>query len=1065
MMMMTMKSLKLLSFTICVCIALVGIKSVKCDEDDSLFQYDGETSMSNVDDANKEIYEDEISPLPDSGLVLEHEMIYEQSDQPVSGERFIAVRVDKMGATESLKPNLVGLSNMAIQFLPTDYKFVEVLEATREIVSGVRYELFVAAFDENDEAVLCRIVVTELTWKLTAWGEKQRDLNYSNCTSNATTDDNLPNPNDFSFNPLFVRKSNTISDDDLKLIESQILKPKQADKTLSKPKISQSFDLSNLEAMIIPAKSFPKSVKATLPSQTQNELRDHTQKTSEAQLVGDCNQNQPSDKKPSSNVLQESQLKVDSINDSTNLKLLESSHETVTKSLNSPVLLNNEKGGEKPVIESDASESVQKENNLSELLFEEKTLKSENGDTNQPSVLKITSDSLISNQNDEVAHSDIVTSTEILKQTQILTPHKINESEAEPQVEGTTSPEVLKNDELKIQPKTESASLQMDDSIVPSSETVFESLTGGDRAINEATESFKYEENVDNREIDRPKRDINTEMLFLKQLTDEALEQLDHVDSDNLKRIALDIIRVKKIDQESGAVFVIKVRTANSDCLEESDEQQTCLDNIRKDTIKICFIEVKSKRDVNRVTKSECKPDKSNKIEMAEPIRSKKDTNEMELQTPEILGGLTETDPDEAKYVEKIVSDALSAYSQTPDSNKYGLHRIKSSIKQVVSGTLYKVDAEFILPNNDIRDCYIELAVQEWIKPEPTILRLNCDEDDEVTRKKRSLFYDSHLDEERQETEYDRNVAMMFDEFKSKYNKKYESAMEHSTRLRLFKHNLHVINQLNQYEMGTATYGITEFADFTLLEYKRRTGLLQRRENNEIPLPIADIPDIDLPKSFDWREKGAVTEVKNQGSCGSCWAFSVTGNIEGLNAIKTGKLEEFSEQELVDCDTVDSGCNGGLPDNAYKAIEAIGGLETESAYPYDAKKSKCRFDASLARVKVSGAVDLPKNETAMAQYLVQNGPLSIGINANAMQFYRGGISHPPRILCRHSSIDHGVLIVGYGVAEYPVFNKTLPYWIVKNSWGPEWGEKGYYRVFRGADTCGLTSMVSSAVLD
>lgn len=123
---------------------------------------------------------------------------------------------------------------------------------------------------------------------------------------------------------------------------------------------------------------------------------------------------------------------------------------------------------------------------------------------------------------------------------------------------------------------------------------------------------------------------------------------------------------------------------------------------------------------------------------------------------------------------------------------------------------LYKIDAEFILPNNDIKDCHIEFVLQEWIKPEPEVLKLDCGEDDEATRKKRSLFYDSRREEEEaQETEYEKNVSMMFDEFKVKFNKKYESAMEHSTRLRLFKHNLHIINELNRMEMGTATYGFT----------------------------------------------------------------------------------------------------------------------------------------------------------------------------------------------------------------------------------------------------------------
>lgn len=180
--------------------------------------------------------------------------------------------------------------------------------------------------------------------------------------------------------------------------------------------------------------------------------------------------------------------------------------------------------------------------------------------------------------------------------------------------------------------------------------------------------------------------------------------------------------------------------------------------------------------------------------------------------------------------------------------------------------------------------------------------------------------------------------------------------------------------------------------------------------------------------------------------------------------MQSGKLVSLSEQELVDCDKMDDGCNGGLPDNAYRAIEQMGGLELESDYPYEGVDEKCMFNKTLAKVQISGAVNITKNETGMAQWLVHNGPISIGINANAMQFYMGGISHPWKMLCNPTNLDHGVLIVGYGIKDYPLFHKKLPYWIVKNSWGKSWGEQGYYRVYRGDGTCGVNQMASSAVI-
>ncbi|XP_055526517.1 uncharacterized protein LOC129719120 isoform X2 [Wyeomyia smithii] len=440
------------------------------------------------------------------------------------------------------------------------------------------------------------------------------------------------------------------------------------------------------------------------------------------------------------------------------------------------------------------------------------------------------------------------------------------------------------------------------------------------------------------------------------------------------------------------------------------------------------------------------------------------------------VGGSNELSLEDLKdrsHIERIRA-GLVAYNEEKSKSYQDFEILKGSV-QLVAGSLYKYT--FKVKDEPSVVCKISVWERVWLDTmDQRKYNVKCDGDDDpeheqqlAAAKRSTRSIRPHRD---QTERYSRGVdhaRHLFEKFKLRHNRTYQSTFEHEMRFRIFENNLFQIEQLNKYEQGTAKYGITHFADMTSAEYKQRTGLVvpSEQERNLIRNPMAVIDEnIQLPEAFDWRTLGAVSSVKNQGNCGSCWAFSTVGNIEGLQQIKTKTLEEYSEQELLDCDTVDNACQGGYMDDAYKAIEKLGGLELEKEYPYLAKKQKqCHFNSTLVHVRVKGAVDLPKNETAIAQFLVSNGPVSIGLNANAMQFYRGGISHPWRPLCSKKNLDHGVLIVGYGVKEYPMFNKTLPYWIIKNSWGPKWGEQGYYRVFRGDNTCGVSEMATSAVLE
>ncbi|XP_044511520.1 cysteine protease RD19A-like [Mangifera indica] len=313
------------------------------------------------------------------------------------------------------------------------------------------------------------------------------------------------------------------------------------------------------------------------------------------------------------------------------------------------------------------------------------------------------------------------------------------------------------------------------------------------------------------------------------------------------------------------------------------------------------------------------------------------------------------------------------------------------------------------------------------------------------------------------------NAEHHFSLFKSRFSKIYATKEEHDYRFGVFKANLRRAKR-HQFLDPSAVHGVTKFSDLTPSEFRRQFLGLNRRLRLPADAEKAPIlPTNDLPTDFDWRDHGAVTGVKDQGACGSCWSFSATGALEGAHYLATGELVSLSEQQLVDCDhecdpeeygACDSGCSGGLMTTAFEYTLKAGGLEREEDYPYTGTdRGSCKFDKSKIAATVSNFSVISLDEDQIAANLVKNGPLAVGINAVFMQTYIGGVSCP-YICGKH--LDHGVLLVGYGSAGYaPIRFKEKPYWIIKNSWGENWGENGYYKICRGRNVCGVDSMVST----
>jgi len=300
------------------------------------------------------------------------------------------------------------------------------------------------------------------------------------------------------------------------------------------------------------------------------------------------------------------------------------------------------------------------------------------------------------------------------------------------------------------------------------------------------------------------------------------------------------------------------------------------------------------------------------------------------------------------------------------------------------------------------------------------------------------------------------NGPLLWKSFKDTHRKSYHPSKE-TERYEIFMQNMVKAAELER-RNPKAQFGMSPFADLTAAEFKATHHNLNVTRKVSPPPMFSDAEvAAALATSVDWRKQGAVTQVKDQGQCGSCWSFSSTGGIEGAWKLAGNSLTSVSEQELVSCDKIDDGCQGGLMDNAYEWLVSRkqGKIVTESAYPYHSgsgSSGSCKSVSGMSvGATISGHKDVTQSEAQMAAWMKTNGPLPIAVDAQShWQTYTGGVVSD----CSGHSLDHGVLAVGY----------TSEYWIVKNSWGSSWGESGYIRLAYGSNQCGLNQSPTAALI-
>jgi C1A family cysteine protease len=310
----------------------------------------------------------------------------------------------------------------------------------------------------------------------------------------------------------------------------------------------------------------------------------------------------------------------------------------------------------------------------------------------------------------------------------------------------------------------------------------------------------------------------------------------------------------------------------------------------------------------------------------------------------------------------------------------------------------------------------------------------------------------------------DRDFDADFAKYKSKFLKSYASAAEEAVARKAYEENMQWAAELKS-RNPHATFGETAYTDFPRASFKatHHNANFSQHMKNRKPIQYR-VHTQGQATAIDWRARGAVTGVKNQQQCGGCWSFSTTGNIEGQWFLAGNPLTSLSEQELLSCDTTggNNGCDGGLMDYAFQWLinSQQGTIVTASSYPFvsgDGAVPSCSLSGTTPGATISSYNDLAQDESQIAAYVYDNGPVSIGVDAASFQTYTGGILTD----CQYNgpnSLDHAVLIVGYDDTV------SVPYWIVKNQWGTSWGESGYIRLAKGSNQCGLADAATSSIV-